>query len=432
MTEAARDAGLVRSVGPLGLATTTINIIIGAGIFALPGAIAAAVGAFAPLAFVACAIAMGAVAFCFAEGGRRIATSGGCYGYIEAAFGPQAGFCTGLVFIVANCLASAGIAAALASMIAALAAPSLAPVVRPAVVIGVIGLIAAVNIRGVVAGTRFVALVTIAKLIPLVVFIIAGLPLVEAANILPSTEPSFSGVGRALILGVFAFTGMEAPLSASGEVRDPGRSIPLALLIVMIVITTLYIAIQMVAQGILGPALAGSPTPLADAMGHVHPALRTLLLAGAAVSMFGWLGTDLMSAPRMLFALGRDGLLPRALGILHPNTRAPYVAILSYAIAAAVLALSGTFAELAVLATLGSAALYIAGCFAVWRLAQRTQPNAGMTEPGSGWLKLSVIVGSLSMGLTIALASLAEIGGLAFLILLTVIGYRVRSSVRSA
>jgi amino acid transporter len=431
MTEAARDAGLIRSVGPFGLAAATINIIIGAGIFALPGVIAAAIGVYAPLAFVACAIAMGAVAFCFAEGGRRIATSGGCYGYIGAAFGPQTAFITGLVFIVANCLATAGIAAALASVIAAICPPGFAAFVRPVVIIGVIGLLSTVNVRGVIAGTRLVVFMTVVKLVPLVVFVVAGLPLVHGSNLAPSASPSFGDVGRAVILGVFAFTGMEAPLSASGEVRDPGRSIPLALLVTMIVVTALYVAVQVVAQGVRGPALAGSATPLADAMSQVHPALRTLLLAGAAVSMFGWLGSDLMSSPRMLFALGRDGLLPRALGRLHPTTRAPYVAILWYALAAVVIALSGTFAELAVLATLGSAAIYMTGCLAVWRLGRGPLSETATAGKVSTWLGAAVILGVIGMGLTIALASAAEIGGLIALIVMCFFGYRIRGAGRA-
>src|ERR1700722_11835508 len=95
MTELQRDSGLVRTVGPWGLTASLINIIVGAGIFAVPAALAASIGPYAPLAFVACAVAVGAVAICFAEGGSRIPTSGGVYGYIEAAYGPPTGYVAG-------------------------------------------------------------------------------------------------------------------------------------------------------------------------------------------------------------------------------------------------------------------------------------------------------------------------------------------------
>src|SRR6202041_1418314 len=105
-----------------------------------------------------------------------------------------------------------------------------------------------------------------------------------------------------LILAMFLFTGMETALCASGEVRNPARTIPRALIIALLAVTLLYVIIQFVAQGILGSALAESTVPLADAMSRVSPALRLLMLAGAALSMLGYLTADLMGTPRVLFA----------------------------------------------------------------------------------------------------------------------------------
>src|ERR1700680_2245665 len=82
-----RDIGLVRAVGPWAFAASIVSMIVGAGIFAVPAALAACIGPYAPLAFLACGFAVGAVAICFAEGGSRVPTSGGVYGVIEAAFG---------------------------------------------------------------------------------------------------------------------------------------------------------------------------------------------------------------------------------------------------------------------------------------------------------------------------------------------------------
>ena len=117
--------------------------------------------------------------------------------------------------------------------------------------------------------------------------------------------------------------------------------------------------------------------PLADAMARINPMLRLVMLAGAGLSMFGFLSSDILGSPRILFAFARDGLLPSVLGRLHARTHAPHVAISCYAILAAALALSGTFSELAVLSTLASAAFYIAGCAAAWKLARRGVAGAG-------------------------------------------------------
>jgi basic amino acid/polyamine antiporter, APA family len=155
------------------------------------------------------------------------------------------------------------------------------------------------------------------------------------------------------------------------------RTIPLALAIAMLSTTILYVTVQVIAQGILGSSLAHSTVPLADAMGQIHPALRALMLAGAALSMFGLVSGDILGNPRQLFAFARDGLVPRVLGRLHPRSHVPHIAILSYATLAIALALTGTFAELAVLAALATAALYIAGCAAAWVLARRGVALAG-------------------------------------------------------
>ena len=109
-----RDAGLVRAVGTGALAAALVNIIIGAGSFNVPAAMAAARGVYAALGFVVCGIAMGAIAICFAEGGSRIPSSGGAYGYIDAAFGRLAGCVTGNLLWFSGVLACGGVAAALA------------------------------------------------------------------------------------------------------------------------------------------------------------------------------------------------------------------------------------------------------------------------------------------------------------------------------
>jgi basic amino acid/polyamine antiporter, APA family len=424
--ESQRDVGLVRALGPWGLAASIFSMVVGAGIFAVPGALAACVGPFAPLAFLGCGLAVGAVAICFAEGGSRIPTSGGVYGYIEAALGPLTGYVAGTLLWVSDVLACAGVAAALAEVAASLFPQSLVAQVRAAVIIGVIGGIALINVGGVARGARLVSAATTLKLIPLAVFIVAGAGQIHSANFLHTVQPSTEGLGRAVILALFAFTGMETSLCASGEVAQPNRTIPRALAIAMVSVTLLYVAIQVIAQGILGSSLPHSTVPLADAMAQINPALRVLMLAGAALSMFGLVSSDVLSTPRLLFAFARDGLLPRALGRLHRRSHAPHVAILCYATLAIALALTGTFAELAVLAALTSAGLYIAGCAAAWVLARRAVALSG-TPLKFRWLGTATVIGATSMLALIALASRQEITGLVALLGLSTFIYMVQT-----
>jgi basic amino acid/polyamine antiporter, APA family len=412
MPESRRDAGLERAVDSWGLAAAIFNAVVGAGIFVVPAALAASIGAYAPFAFLLCAVGIGSVAICFAEGGSRMATSGGPYGYIQTAFGPAAGYIAGNLYLISDLLACAGVAAALGDASAALAPKVWMAPVHAAVIVSVIGGIALVNLGGVAFGTRLVDGATIFKLVPIAIFIVAGAAAIHPANLLNSVKPTSAGLGRAVLLALFAFTGMEIPLCASGEIRQAARTIPRALTISMLSITFLYTGIQFIAQGMLGGALANSASPLADAMSRIHPALRILMLGGAALSMFGYVASDILGSPRLLFAFARDGFLPRALGRVRPNSRVPHVAILIYSALAIGLAVSGTFAELAVLSTLGSAAVYIFGCAAAWRLA-RHDVALGGTPLNFRWLGAAMATGIGSMLVLIALAARSEILGLA-------------------
>jgi amino acid transporter len=431
MQESRRDAGLVRAVGPWSLAAGIVNIIVGAGIFAVPGALAASVGVYAPLAFLACGAAIGAVAVCFAEAGSRVPTSGGPYGCIEAAFGPFAAYVTGTLFWFSNVLACGGVAAALADVVGSLLPPQYSGAARVAVVVCVIGGLAFVNIGGVARGAKLVNAATLVKLIPLGIFVVAGAIAVHAANFTPSGHSAPEGLDRALILAMFTFVGMETALCASGEIAQPARAIPRALMISITFIALLYVTIQVIAQGILGDSLAHSSVPLADAMARISPALRLLMLAGAAVSMFGWLGSDILGSPRIVFALARDGLLPGVLGRVHSRFQSPHLAIVFYCALAVGLALSGTFAELAVLSTLAIAPLYIAGCAAAWQLARRGVALAG--EPlNFRWIGIAVVIGIASMLVLIGLASRAEIMGLVVILIVSGVIYLLQSRWRAA
>jgi amino acid transporter len=419
-----RDAGLLRAVGPTGLAASIICQTVGATIFVVPATLAAALGVFAPLALLGCGMAIGAIAICFAEGGSRIPTSGGPYGYIEAAFGPLVGYIVGTLLWVGNVLAAGGVAAALGDVGASLSSPSVSGPVRAMTITGAVGSIALVNIAGVTRGAGLVKLATAVKLLPLAVFVLAGAPAMHGANFSHSAMPAEAGVGSAVILALFAYTGLEVALSASGEVAQPNRTIPRALTIAMPSIMALYIAIQIVAQGILGDALAHSSAPLADAMAPAG--LRTLMVAGAAFSMFGMLSSDLMGSPRQLFAFGREGLLPAVLGRVHARSRAPYVAIATYAALAAGLALTGSFARLAVLATLAVIPVYAAGCASAWLLARRGIALAGVPLRFP-FLGAAASAGILGMLLLASLAERADILGVGALMIASALVYLIQT-----
>lgn len=424
------DQGLIRVVTWRGLAASIVNAVVGSGIFVVPAALAASIGAYAPLAFVVCAIGVGSVAICFAEGGSRIPASGGPYAYIEAALGPLAGYVAGTLLWFGNVLSCAAIDVAFANIVVSLLPPSVW--VKPAhaaVVAAVVGGFALANVAGARRGARLVETLTVVKLIPLLIFIVAGAGAINFSNYAQTVPPSSNGLGRALILALFALMGMEIPLAASGEIEQPARAIPRALAAALLPVVLLYVAVQLILQGTLGAPLARSAAPLADAMAGIGPALKFVMLAGTAVAMFGWIGSDLLGTPRVLFALARAGTLPRVLSRVHPKYRTPHIAIWCYAVIAFVLAVSGTFAELAALGALATAALYVLSCAAACRLSRRAVALAG-APLNFKRLGSAVVIGAGSMLVLIALADWAEIFGLIVVLVLSACIYLVQVRLR--
>ncbi len=412
-----RDQGLRRCIGPLALAAAIVNGVVGAGIFTLPAAMSAAAGARAPLAYLSCALAMGMVVLCLAEAGSRMPTSGGVYGYVAYAFGPLAGFLCGMMTWTASVLACGGIAAALAATIGTVLPAASGGAGRAAVILAAIGAIAWVNLRGVRGGAGLVSAVTIVKLAPLLLFVSFALWALPPAGPVGAAAPA-AGFGQAVILAVFAFSGMETVLGASGEVADAHRNLPRALFGAMGFVLVLYIAIQLVAQRLLGPDLAHAAAPLAEAAGRVGAPFRLVLVAGAGLSMLGFMASDILGAPRVLFAFARDGLLPALLGRAHPTRGTPDVAILVHSAIAAGLALSGSFTGLVVASTLNTAGLYCLGCGAAWVLHRRGTQSLG--PPASfALLPLAAGLGMAAMAALVLTAPGGQVLGLACVILVS-------------
>jgi amino acid transporter len=373
------DGRLVRAVGVWGLAASIVNVTIGGGIFRLPAAVASSLGSSAPVAYLVCAVAMGLIVLCFAEAGSRVAMTGGPYAYVEVAFGPFAGFLGGVLLWTLGTFAFAAVSTVYADALAALL-PALKPAPARALLLALtFAAMAAVNIRGVRQGTTVNVVSTVAKLLPLLLLLGVGVFAVKAQNLAWQGAPQPATLARTSILLIFAFAGIESALVPSGEVRDVARTIPRAIGAAMLGITLLYISLHLVAQGVLGPALATSSTPLADAAAvAMGPWGRTLMLVGTAVSTFGYVGGMTLAVPRALFALGRDGFLPRGVAAVHPRWNTPYVAIVLQAVVTWALAVSAGFEKLAILANLSTLLLYGACCLAAWQLRRRDVRAGGI------------------------------------------------------
>jgi APA family basic amino acid/polyamine antiporter len=367
------ESSLLRSIGTVALAASIVNVTIGGGIFRLPADMAATLGATAPIAYVLCAVAMSLIVLCMAEAGSRVSMTGGPYAYIQVAFGPFAGFVAGFLLWMLLTFVMAAVATVRGGNLGVLVPALASRAASVAVLVLIYAVFAAVNIFGVERGARVNTALTVAKLLPLFLLIAGGLFAIDADNLAIVNPPDMPTLARSSILLIFAFAGIEAALVPGGEVKDPARTVPRAILLAMVAITALYAALQFVAQGVLGPALATSrAAPLAEAAGVALGGwARQLLLVGAVISMLGHAGAMILAAPRMLFAFARDGLLPSALTRLHPIHRSPFVAILVQCAVVLALAITSTFERLAILASLSTLVLYGTCCIATWELRRR-------------------------------------------------------------
>ena len=404
----AGNESLVRVIGTFGLAAAIINITIGGGIFRLPANVAGSLGAAAPLAYLVCAVAMGLIVLCIADAGSRVSLTGGPYAYVGTAFGAYAGFLSGVLLWMLGTFATAAVSTVFASSLGLLVPALAGRGMEIGILVAAFGFWTIVNLRGVTLGVRLNSIATVAKLLPLLLIAIGGFFFIDVDNLRVATLPAAGDVARTSLLLIFAFAGIECALVPSGEVRDTARTVPRAIALAMVGITVLYIALQTVAQGILGSGLAqATVSPLADAAGaSMGGWARALLLGGATLSMFGYLGGMTLSIPRMVFALARDGFLPRALATVHATHHTPQAAIIAQSLLGLTLAISGTFEKLAILANVSALALYFGCALASWRLrqlgVQGERSATAFTVPAAGvvpWLACAVILWLLT-GLT--------------------------------
>jgi len=337
---------------------------------------------------------------CIADAGSRVSLTGGPYAYVGTAFGAYAGFMSGLMLWMLGTFAGAAVSTIFASSVGLLV-PSLSGRVPETIVLLVVfAFWTWVNLRGVALASRLNSVATVAKLAPLLLVAIGGLFFIEPSNLTWTSTPAAADVARTSLLLIFAFAGIECALVPSGEVRDTARTVPRAIALAMVGITVLYLLLQVVAQGVLGDGLALATTsPLADtATASLGGWAGSILLAGASISMFGYIGGMTLSVPRMVYAFARDGFLPRMLAAVNPANQAPSSAIVVQSTVTLALALSGTFERLALLANVSALVLYLGCALASWKLRSdgvALEGQAPLRVPFAAvipWLTCAVIV----------------------------------------
>ena len=385
--------GLKRGIRKWDLVAVAINAIIGAGIFGLPAKVYALIGTYSLIAFVACAVLVILIILCFAEVGSRFDETGGPYLYAREAFGSTVAFEVGWLVWLARVTAFAANCNLMISYLAFFWPAANAPVQRAFVIVLVVVSLTSLNIVGVRQAAIVGNVFTVAKLVPLLIFIAAGLFFLNPQAFTPGPRPAAGAFSQSVLLLVYAFSGFEMAAIPAGEIRDPRKHLPRALLIAIGVVAIVYVLIQVVAIGTL-PDLAKSTKPLADAgQRFMGTAGGALISAGAVISIVGNLNIVLLSGSRVPFAIADQQQLPSFLSRVHRRFFTPHVSILITAGVILVLTLRSSFLAALTISAIARLIAYAATCAAlpVLRLRQRT-PVAVFKVPGGIIIAVAALI----------------------------------------
>jgi basic amino acid/polyamine antiporter, APA family len=367
-----------RVIGIPGVAFTTFNSIVGAGIFGLPGLVALTLGSSAIFAYFISLLLVGLLGLCFAEAGSRVTASGGFFAYANAAFGPVAGGVTGFLLFTKSIISAAALARFLLDTLAS-ASPYLAlPGAGITLLVLIYSALAAINILGAGDGSRLTVALGLIKLVPMFLLILVGLFLAPVNHLSWPDIPSVQSLGQGTLVLFFAFLGLESGLNISGETRSPTRTIPRAIALALVMTGILYVGLQLSAENVLGQALPNSKAPLIDLARVALGEWGALLVFGTSViSVLGYLIGDILSSPRVAYALAEAGQMPRWFRYVHPRHHTPAVAIGSYAALVVLVTALGSFEQLALITVSGTLVLYLVTSLGVLRLRARGIADSG-------------------------------------------------------
>ena len=414
------EADLVRGIRRWDLVAITINGIIGAGIFGLPSKVYALIGTYSLIAFIACALVVALIVLCFAEVGSRFDETGGPYLYAREAFQPAVAFEIGWLFWLVRVTAFAANCNLLINYLSFFWTSASSPLWRASIVVLVVVMLAIINLLGIRQAAIVSNLFTVGKLVPMILFVAAGLFFLNPQAFQPGPTPSTGDFSKSVLLLVYAFTGFEMATIPAGEIRDPQRSLPRALLIAILVVVTLYILIQVVCVGTL-PGLGQSQKPLADAGSQfLGAAGGAIISAGAVISITGNLNILLLSGSRLPFAMAEQKQLPAFVGAIHRRFFTPYVAISITALVMLFLTLKSSFLEALTISAIARLITYGSTCLAllVFR-ARGGVPAALFRLPGGTAIATlsTLLIVWLLLHITLAEARAAAIAGAAGLVI---------------
>jgi APA family basic amino acid/polyamine antiporter len=419
---------LVRAIGRWSLVALMVNIVIGGGIFGLPSTVAGILSDRSPIAYLVAAAGIGVIAACLAEVASRFKQAGGPYLYAKAAFGRFLGLQTGWLLWLTRISAAAAVANVFIDYLSGFWPQAKRPATRLATLTILIGGLAAANIRGVKIGTRISDFLTVAKLLPLVIFVVGGLLFIHVhGSPVPTAAESqpVSAWMNAVLLVIFAYGGFEAALIPAGEAKNPARDAPVALVAALVIVTAVYFLVQVVVVNTL-PNSAQTGRPL-SAAAYVFGggSMATIISVGALLSTSGYFAANMIATPRITFAFAEQGDFPPQFAAVHRRYQTPYISILAFAVLVWALALMGTFRWNATLSAGSRLFVYGMTCAALPMLRKKFPGQEHLHLPGGlafaalGIAFVLILVSRMGPAEFVALAITAAISFLNWLVVRT-------------
>jgi basic amino acid/polyamine antiporter, APA family len=370
---AENDTTLKRSIGPAGLTIMGVGGIIGAGIFIVTGVASAASGPALILSFIVAAIACTFTALCYAEFASMIPIAGSVYTYTYITMGEIWAWIMGWIMVLQYLVASAAVAIGWSSYAVALVTST--GIVLPSVISGPYGvqgsiinlpavliilILTGVLIRGAQESARFNALIVFIKIVVILLFITVGFNFINPTNYHPFTPYGLSGVVQGAAMVFFAYLGFDAVASAAEETKDPGRTIPIGIIGSLIISSILYVAVAAVMTGMVPYNLLNNASPVAFALQQVGVQWAfTVITIGAIAGLTTVVLVNMFSKTRIIFAMSRDGLLPKIFSNVNKNCKAPVASILLVGAVATIIAAFFSLENIFELVNIGALSAFI-------------------------------------------------------------------------
>ncbi len=345
---ASQASQLRRDIGFFGASFLVLNGLIGAGIFALPGKVAVNAGLLSPWLFLVVGLLFLSVVLTFAELASYYRRTGGPVIYATDAFGPLAGFSTGWVIYLSRMTAFAANANVMATYLASLHDIFASDAARTAIISVVTVGLTWSNLLGVRDGVRTMGVLTILKVTPLLLLVLMGLQHITSSTLIPGAPLFVEELGGTTLLLIYAYVGFETLAVTAGETARPRSTLPKVLVGTVIGTGLLYFLIVLVFVSIIEPDQYGSATLVDVGRALAGPVGAIAITLTAVFSIGGNLAGSMIAAPRLIFSLAENRLLPRWFGHVHARFATPDRCILVMGGMALVMALTGSFVKLAI------------------------------------------------------------------------------------